>query len=474
MKNTKSFIAAAVLTLNFVLSTSFPLQAQPTYQWAFTLGGAGAEFDQGTKITYDASGNIYVIGQFSAASMDADPGTGTATLTNTSVSSNDVFVASYTSAMVFRWAFSIGTSGGETGNDIKVDATNVYITGSLDVGTADFDPSTSTNNLTGWGGFVAKYTLDGAYSWAFLINETSPTAIAVDAPGGNVYITGIFGNTVDFNPGAGTNSITPVGFLGDMFVAKYSSAGAYDWAFNVTSDWDAQDDPETIEVDASNNVYIGGHIGAGAIDFDPGAGATNLVGSGLFIASYTTAMAHRWSFTIAGGGDYALRSIVTDGINVYATGGFDGSSDFDPGPGTTTLTAPGVSIPEDIFVAAYTAATGAYVWAFNPTGLNSDYGRDIALGCSGDVLVTGRFQGTVDFDPSAAVASLSVVGGTNDIFVARYTAASGAYVWARQIGSDGGDDGLGVAANATDVYLTGYFQDAGDFDPTGSVLNPLI
>ena len=75
----------------------------------------------------------------------------------------------------------------------------------------------------------------------------------------------------------------------------------------------------------------------------------------------------------------------------------------------------------------------AYSWA-NPAGSNnaSEEGFGVAVDNAGDVISVGTFRGTVDFDPSVAVANLSA--STADAgYVCKFNAA-GAYQWAFQIG----------------------------------------
>ncbi|MCB0771599.1 MAG: SBBP repeat-containing protein, partial [Flavobacteriales bacterium] len=53
-------------------------------------------------------------------------------------------------------------------------------------------------------------------------------SIALDASG-NVYTTGYFQGTVDFDPGAGTTNLTSEGSL-DVYVQKLNATGNFVWA----------------------------------------------------------------------------------------------------------------------------------------------------------------------------------------------------------------------------------------------------
>ena len=80
--------------------------------------------------------------------------------------------------------------------------------------------------------------------------------------------------------------------------------------------------------------------------------------------------------------------------NVYITGTFGGTADFNPGTGTFYLTATnweGYILKLD--------ASGNFVWAHKLGGPDADYGYAVAIDSLGDVFITGSFNGKVYFDP---------------------------------------------------------------------------
>ena len=109
----------------------------------------------------------------------------------------------------------------------------------------------------------------------------------------------------------------------------------------------------------------------------------------------------------------------------------------------------------DVFVAKYSGADGAHLWSkrFGSSGGNSELGWAVAVDGSDDVLITGIFGGTVNFGGGNLTSA-----GLEDIFVAKYSGADGAHLWSKRFGSTGSDRGRGVAVDGNgDVLLTGAF-----------------
>jgi hypothetical protein len=155
---------------------------------------------------------------------------------------------------------------------------------------------------------------------------------------GNVYTTGFFSGTVDFDPGAGTANLTSAG-SDDSFISKLDSGGNYVWAKQLGGI--SAELAIGISVDSSGNVYTTGTF-QGTADFDPGAGTANLTSAGgddSFISKLDSSGNYVWAKQLGStGADVAYGVSVDSSGNVYTTGFFSGTVDFDPGAGTANLT----------------------------------------------------------------------------------------------------------------------------------------
>ena len=289
-------------------------------------------------------------------------------------------------------------------------------------------------------------------------NEFSESTV-VDSTG-NIYTTGRFASTVDFDPGVGTSNLTSAG-SSDVFVSKLDASGNLLWAKSFGAA--AADAGLSIAVDSTGNVYTTGFF-ASTVDFDPGAGTSNLTSAGssdVFIskldASGNLVFAKRFGGSIS---DLGYSIAVDSTGNIYTTGFFQDTVDFDPSAGTTNLTTAGLS---DVFISKLDAS-GNLVFAKRFGAAEADAGRSIALDSTGNIYTAGYFEQTVDFDPSAGTTNLTSAG-RSDVFVSKLD-SSGNLVFAKRFGAAETDVGLSVAVDSTgNVYTTGYFEQTVDFDP---------
>ncbi len=378
----------------------------------------GADNNQIFSIAVDDSGNVYTTGYF-GGTADFDPGPGVFNLTSTFYF--DAYVVKLNAFGNLIWAKRLGGADYDYGRSVAINnAGEVYVAGSFE-GTADFDPGAGTFNLSSSGdedAFIIKLDASGNFIWAkhFVgISNNEAHSAAVDAFG-NVYITGNFQGTVDYDPGPGTFGLTALGTI-DIFITKLDVFGNFIWAkqFGGVSTGGRGN---SITVDASGNVYTTGFF-RGTVDFDPGIGAFNLTSAGtpasndIFISKLDAFGNLIWAKHFAGiSGDEGHSLVVDTSGNVYAIGEFQGTADFDPGPGTFNLTSAGSS---SIFITTL-SASGNFIWArrFGETSVNVGY--SIAVDASRNVYATGFFQDTADFDPGPGTFNLTSAG-VADVFV---------------------------------------------------------
>jgi len=350
------------------------------------------------------------------------------------------------------WAQRAGGGTNDEARAVAVDpAGNVVVTGFF-MDTASF----GTTNLVSAGLediFLAKYDAEGRLLWARRAGGSGfdqGRGVATDASG-NIFVTGLFQAAASFD-----GTVLSSSGLSDVFLAKYSPAGALLWV--RAAGGNDYDEGRAVAVDAAGNAYITGFFDATA-----SFGAQSLVNRSssddVFVAKCSGAGTFLWAVRAGGSLDDVGQGIAVDGAtNVYVAGSFAGSAAF----GNTTLNASGAGTAADAFLAKYTP-DGSLIWVRQAGGTGQDEANAVAADRSGNVWLAGRFYAAASF------GAIQIAGSGSDAFLARYDAA-GAVVWVRRAGGSNaiyGDAGLGVAADGqTNAFLTGYFSGQATFDST--------
>ena len=193
----------------------------------------------------------------------------------------------------------------------------------------------------------------------------------------------------------------------------------------------------------------------------------------LSVPFFVAPSANAWSsaqtaVSVFGGNSHTINSSVAvdSSGNVYTTGGFIGTVDFDPGSGTLNLISAGSA---DVFVSKLNSS-GNLIWAKKFGGTSEDVGHSLTVDSTGNVYTTGFFQGTADFDPSDQTSNLTSVDG-NDVFLSKLN-SSGNLTWVKKFGGNLAQVGYSITGDSSgNVYASGSFQSEVDFDPSDVTTN---
>jgi hypothetical protein len=335
----------------------------------------------------------------------------------------------------------------ERGYDIKTDTNgNVYLTGifyqNLTIG------NTTISNSGGADIFLVKYDKNGNFLWLKKAGGSDYEVveeIEVDQSG-NIYMTGYFYGTANFN-----NLSLTSGGGSDVFLAKYDTNGEIVWVQKAGGS--NSDTGKSLFLDDNGDVYLAGDF-SNVASFN-NTSVTSAGGTDVFIVKYTTNGVLEWVKSAGGSSDDSVESVaVDDSGNVYIVGSFSNTMNV----GNTTLTSAG---SYDVFIAKYNPTSTAWVWAKRGGGNGSDTGRDIVITSGGKVLITGMFESTASFESKTIACE-----GERDIFIVEYYSNGNIY-WIRREGGKYGENALKIGLDSEDnIYIAGIYYGLTNFGST--------
>lgn len=308
----------------------------------------------------------------------------------------------------------------------------------------DFDIKGGVHFLTPntWSsGFIQKLNPAGNLQNAIAIGPTGSSgcrSVATDGLG-NIYVAGVFSNTIDFDPDSTSSYFLTAPNPNSLFFLKLDPSLNFIWARMVDNDL-SSNNTVALEVDSTGNMYSVFNFG-GPTDFDPDSisayilnstdgqiGLLKLDASGSFV----------WGRQIGDGASCSIRDLdLSHSGNMYLAGHFDDTIDVDPTPGVVHIanTINGragfaMSVdPNGMLRWANVAATSG-VW--NTSGSKSlSVCNGIGVDSQDNVYVSGSWAGVIDLDPSPATLIDSTFGNKNH-FVQKLDSA-GNLLWVRTI-----------------------------------------
>lgn len=456
----------------------------PALKWAKGFGGPNT--DDASEPIILADGNLLIAGSFQGT-MDFDPGVG---VTNLTANGGDGFLMKITPDAELVWVKQFtGANSTVYPGLLQEDASgNIYMAGHLaGTGSTDFDggagsfplAGTNTNNDI----FIMKYDKDGNVIWGKRMgnapNQDSVTDMKVDASG--VYMVGHFFNTLSISGAA--NTLTSAGGT-DIFMLKLSHTGDVTWLKQIGNSFalgNTQTDVAHAFFLKGNEFFLSSKVTTtnGPVDVDPGAGVTTVSGNDeAWLGKYDTdgnfkSVVLRYSTPDADGSSNIFNILVDDNNNIYTSGNFIRTIDFDPSSATFEITSTGGltnSPASNAFICKHNSS-GGLIWAkaLHVQNLNGSYGGILSIADNGDLIISGMYQGSVDFDPGP----LEHIMTGESLFLNSYLlklSASGEYNWAinlsryENVSSSAGGGGHVVDANG-DIYMMGSLSGSVDFDP---------
>lgn len=373
----------------------------------------------------------------------------------------------------YLWSNKFGSTSYDRGNAVTTDVSGNILTVGQFYSTVDFDPGTGTTSFTspGVGGYIQKLNGSGGLVWVKeLLPPTAnqsclPRAVATDGSG-NVYVAGQFYVEADFEPGAGTNSLSGSGY--DGFLLKLNSSGDVQWVKQFESN--SSVNLNAIAIDASNNIYVTG-THQGTIDLDPGTGTNTVTAtgskyrlvlvklddSGDYISGYSTmesSFMDAVHLSLDNNGDVIIGGHYFSTISVQFA---------DASPASYTS----VSRTGYVLRLNATTETRGALWKFDGNG--DDYVTDVSFDASNNMYVAGYFETDIDVNPYSATTTITSNGG-EDGFIIKMS-SGGAFNRVSRLGGSSDDRVTKIYAEDGYVHAIGTFQGTVDFDPYTGTTN---
>jgi hypothetical protein len=391
--------------------------------WVQSFGGS--QFDSADGIALDQAGNICVTGKF-AQSVDFDPGTDEFNLTASGAeNSSDVYLLKLDPSGNFIFAKKWGGEYPEFPNDLEVDnAGNIYTIGCFRI-TANFGQIDGIEqNVISNGNsdmFICKTNSDGNLLWVKSFggpasDSEDNASIAIDSEG-NVITTGYYSETVDFDPGGGTYTLTNTGnnVTAEIFIEKLDSEGNFVWARSIGSS--GTDSGNSIEIDLNDNILIAGNFQFD-VDFDPGPETfmlSSFPGYSPFVLKLDNSANFIWASAVTGGNSSGVALDITtdESGNVYSTGFFADTKDFDPGDEVYNLTVEGLM---DIYISKLNE-DGNFLWAKSLGGYSAEVGKRILTDTDQNIYTFGLFDAFGNYNSDDGPNVDLYDNGGSDIFI---------------------------------------------------------
>ncbi len=366
---------------------------------------------------------------------------------------SDILIMKHSSNGTLQWAVKAGGFAEDRALSVVSDNSgNIYVTGFF-YGTAQFDSQTLTSSGS-YDIFIAKYNNTGNFQWAKQAGGTQAdisNSITLDNSG-NVLIAGQYMGTASFDSYNITSLVNPQSGLDciNSFLAKYDSNGNCIWVKNGQSD----DNCRAISVasDNSNNIYVTGQL-SDTLDF--GISHNNNINNAIYLIKFDSNGDELWYKKIGASLHNIAYSITTDSNeDVIITGEAHGTLYFFNNP----IYSLSSIYPYQAFLAKY-SSSGNFEWAVSDGSESYTSSQVVKVGSSNDIFISGNFHCKFsEYADEFGQGTFNSIG-YNDIFVAQYD-TDGQRLWMRNFGGPKNDNIHGMVIFNNKPVLSGSFSQA--------------
>lgn len=373
--------------------------------WVITFGGSKNETTLG--IAMDNNQEILITGHF-RDTADFDPGPGVFELISSEPTIDNGFAVKLDLDGNFVWAKSFPSIHHSRVKTAVFNASSeCFLVGEFSL-IVDVNPNVGTaTNTSNYGGvFVTKLDADGNFIWggSFPGEGWNESYGIDDTPDGGCVITGHFEDTTDFDPGSGTQWVSP-NLNNHIFLVKLGPSGTLDWLKTYGSAFSHM--PGGVAVSNQGNYYLTGDF-SGTANFNPAGTPQEITATGgnTFILKLDSSGNFLWVKGIDGDFNKSTGIYVDSNENCMIAGHFQFHISFNSG-----ALAFDTQWNSDAFVLSLNPS-GSFNWAFTipSSSLSAITGLD--KDANGNLYVGGVFFGTTDFDPGPG--TVNIAGSTVD------------------------------------------------------------
>ncbi len=331
--------------VNFVISK---YTASGKMIWAKRIGRE--QKTEASGLVLGENHRFYVAGHFSHYG-NLDPDSAQFTIPGLN---NNIFLSHYDSSGRPIWTKTFSTQSSNLSSEFftRDSKGQFYIAGRF-LDSVDIDPGPGQYLLRDSKGhltfFVAKYSPTGDFLFGFALpNNDKYSVILKDLEvdsNENIYLSGLFGDTIDIDPGSQVHTIGSVG--SSAFLAKFNSTGNFQWATNTSS-------PNNMAYfgDGMKNIALapGGFIYQ-LVNYQDTVLVNTISGQDTFYAAnpefpllvikVDSLGRCLWAKTTSGGifSPVLCKAMVMPNQSIYIGGGYYGQVDLDPGSGVKMITS---------------------------------------------------------------------------------------------------------------------------------------